>query len=59
MISFLTENLATIIISSILILIVYAIVAQQIKNKKNGKTSCGCGCSGCAMSSICHKNTGM
>ena len=54
MISFLTENLATIIISSILILIVYAIVAQQIKNKKNGKTSCGCGCSGCAMSSICH-----
>lgn len=55
MINFLTENLATIIISGILILICSAIIAQQIKNKKNGKTSCGCGCSGCAMSSICHK----
>jgi len=57
MISFLTENLATIVISGILILICYAIIAQQIKNKKNGKSSCGCGCSGCAMSSICHKKT--
>lgn len=55
MINFLTQNLATIIISGILLLIVYAIIAQQIKNKKNGKTSCGCGCGGCAMADVCHK----
>jgi len=56
MIEFLTQNLANILIIGILILIVCAIIAQQIKNKKSGKTSCGCGCSGCAMSSVCHKD---
>jgi len=55
MINFLTQNLGTIIVCGILLFIVYAIIAQQIKNKRNGKTSCGCGCSSCAMSDICHK----
>ena len=49
------ENLSTIIISVILVLIVGAIIYSMIKNKKRGKTSCGCGCSNCAMSEICHK----
>lgn len=55
MINFLTENLATILIGGILFLICCAIIGQQIKNKKEGKTSCSCGCNGCSMSSICHK----
>lgn len=46
--------LGTIIVSAILIMIVGLIIYKQIKNKKEGKSSCSCGCSGCAMSEICH-----
>ena len=52
--SWLSENLYTIMVSLILILIVSASVRHMIKNKKAGKTSCGCGCSGCAMAGSCH-----
>lgn len=44
----------TIIVSAILIIIVSLIIYKQIKNKKEGKSSCSCGCSGCAMSEVCH-----
>ena len=27
---------------------------RLVKTKKSGKSSCGCGCSGCAMQSYCH-----
>ncbi len=53
--AWITANLGTIIVSLILILIVAAIVAKMLKDKKAGKSSCGCGCSGCAMSETCHK----
>lgn len=45
----------TIFVSAILVVIVALIIYKQVKNKKEGKTSCSCGCSGCAMSSVCHK----
>ena len=44
----------TIIVASILIILVGLIIFRQIKNKKEGKSSCGCGCSGCAMSDVCN-----
>ncbi len=44
----------TIIVSAILLLIVGLIIYRQIKNKKDGKSSCSCGCSSCAMSEVCH-----
>ncbi|MBQ3109866.1 MAG: FeoB-associated Cys-rich membrane protein [Clostridia bacterium] len=44
----------TIVVSAILIIIVSLIIYKQIKNKKEGKSSCSCGCSGCAMSEVCH-----
>ena len=48
------DNLATIIICVVLIVIVTAIIISMIRNNKKGKTSCGCGCSNCPMSSSCH-----
>lgn len=51
----LTENLATIIISAVLIVIVTAIVVNIIRNKRKGNSSCGCGCGDCPMSSSCHR----
>lgn len=54
MLAWITENLATIIICAVLLAAVAAIIAGMIRNKKKGKTSCGCGCSTCSMSGSCH-----
>lgn len=48
------EYLATIIVAAIVAGVFLAIVIRGILNKKKGKSSCGCGCSGCAMSDKCH-----
>ena len=53
--SFIIENLATILISLVLICIVSAIIASLVKNKKKGKSSCGCNCAHCAMAGSCHQ----
>ena len=47
--------MATVIISLVLAAIVAGIIVKMIKNKKEGKSSCGCGCGSCPMSSECHK----
>ncbi|MGN1399554.1 MAG: FeoB-associated Cys-rich membrane protein [Erysipelotrichaceae bacterium] len=54
MLIWLKENLATIIICAILIVIVVSIIRNLINNKKKGISSCGCGCSNCPMSDCCH-----
>lgn len=54
MITWIAGNLATIIISAILVIIVAAVIASMVSNKRKGKTSCGCGCAGCTMSGACH-----
>ncbi len=48
------ENMATIIISIVLIIVVAAVVTGMIRNKRKGNSSCGCGCAGCAMNGACH-----
>ena len=53
MLSWLTDNIATIIICAELIAVVAAIVVSMVKNKKKGKSSCGCGCADCPMSGSC------
>ena len=54
MLSWITENLGTILITLVLLVIVGAIVATLLKNRKKGKSSCGCGCAHCAMHGQCH-----
>ncbi len=46
----------TIIISSLIGLTVVAIIVKGIMDRKNGKSSCSCGCQGCAMKDSCHNN---
>ncbi len=55
MMEWLKANLATIIICLVLAGIVAAIIVRLVKEKKKGKSSCGCNCSHCAMSGSCHK----
>ncbi len=56
MINFLLNNIGTIAISLIILLVVSAIIIKLIKDKKKGKSSCGCGCENCPSAGMCHKH---
>lgn len=53
MLTWMMENMATIIISGILIMMVAAVIAGMVRSKRKGKASCGCGCAGCTASGFC------
>lgn len=53
MLTWIIENLGTIIISAVLILAVAAVLVNMARNKRKGKSSCGCGCAGCPAGGIC------
>lgn len=48
MLAWLWANLSTILVSIVLIVIVCLIIRGMVKDKKNGKSSCGGNCSHCA-----------
>ena len=54
MLLWLRENLSTILISAGLLLVVIAIIRSMVKDKKQGKSSCGANCAHCAMHGGCH-----
>lgn len=54
MLTWIMENMATIIISAILLLAVAVSIVSMVRSKRKGKSSCGCGCAGCAMNGTCH-----
>ncbi len=55
MLTWLTNNLATILITLVLIAIVTAIIIGMRKDKKAGKSSCGGNCAHCTMAGKCHQ----
>lgn len=55
MIGWLVENLGTIIISLILAGIVAMTIMRLVKDKKQGKSSCGGNCAHCGSCSACHQ----
>ncbi len=54
MLAWIAENIGTILITAALVLIVALIARKLIKDKKKGKSSCGCNCAHCAMAGSCH-----
>ncbi|MDO4492831.1 MAG: FeoB-associated Cys-rich membrane protein [Clostridia bacterium] len=60
MTEWLKANAGTLVVSLALLGIVAAIVRKMVCDRKAGKSSCGCGCSHCAMRGACHagKSTG-
>lgn len=54
MFAWIMENIGTILICAVLIAIVAAIVVSMRRDRKKGKSSCGCNCAHCAMSGTCH-----
>ena len=55
MMAWLAENLGTIVISLILLAVVAAIIISMVRDKKTGKSSCGCDCAHCGCCVSCHK----
>lgn len=54
MLQWFSDNLGTILISLGLLAVVALIIRSQIRQKKQGKSSCGCNCAHCAMAGSCH-----
>ena len=56
MLTFILANGGTILVAALLLAVVFLIVCSIIKDRKRGKSSCGCGggCGHCASSGICH-----
>lgn len=54
MISWIIENISTLIVSAVLIAAVIAIIVSMVRGRKKGKSSCGCGCADCSLYSACH-----
>ena len=55
MLQYITTNIGTILISLALLAVVAGIIAVMRKDRKKGKSPCGCGgnCSHCPMSGSC------
>ena len=56
MLDFLQQNWGTIVVVAVIAAIVCAIVVSRIRARKQGKSTCGCGCDQCAMSGMCHSD---
>ncbi len=54
MFTWISGNIATIIICAFLLAVVAAVIGKMVRDKKKGKSSCGCGCANCAMNGACH-----
>ncbi len=55
MLNFIVNNLPSIIVGTIVFVIIGAVLIKLIRDKKNHKSSCAAGCSGCPMAGECHK----
>ncbi len=55
MLQWFEQNLGTLVIGLAVLAVVALIVWKMAKDKKNGRSSCGCGCANCAMRGQCHK----
>ena len=54
MLHWISANLGTIVIAGVLLAVIVLISIQLIRDKKKGKSSCGCNCAHCAMAGSCH-----
>lgn len=54
MLTWLTQNIGTIVILAVLAVIFGLMLYSLIRDKKAGKSSCGGGCAGCANACYCH-----
>ena len=47
----------TVVVLIIVAAVIAAIIWKMARNKREGRTSCGCGCESCALNGQCHEKT--
>mgnify|MGYP002518588432 CR=1 FL=1 len=57
MFTWLANNYVTVLICAALVLVVFLIIRSLVRDKKKGKSTCGCNCAHCAMAGSCHKKS--
>ena len=50
----LVNNLSTILVGLGVLALLVGVIVYMIRQKRRGETSCGCGCTNCAMRGTCH-----
>lgn len=56
MLQWICENIGTIAVGLVLLAVVILIVRIMMRDKKQGKSSCGGNCGNCPMGGSCHKH---
>ena len=54
MFQWIAENVGTILISLLVVLLAAAAVITLRRDRKKGKSACGCRCGSCPMAGTCH-----
>lgn len=54
MLQWISANAGTLVLCILLLAVVALIVRSLLRQRKQGKSSCGCGCAHCAMHGSCH-----
>lgn len=47
--------IASVLLATGIAVLFVAIIAREVRNAKKGKSTCSCGCGGCAMRNMCHR----
>ena len=56
MLEWIRGNIGTIIVLFIVAAVVAAVIIKMVRDRKQGKSSCGCNCAECALHGECHKS---
>ena len=56
MLQWLQYNAGTLVVGLLVTCLIAGLLWKQIRDKKQGKSSCSCGCEGCALKDKCHPN---
>ena len=57
MLQWISANIGTILISLVLLAVVALIIRSMMRDKKQGRSSCGGNCAGCAACGACHNKS--
>ncbi len=53
-IDWLIANIGTISVGALVVAVVTLVIALMVRDKKKGRSSCGCSCASCPMAGKCH-----
>lgn len=54
MLNIIMENFSTIGVSAVVAAVLALVVVKMVHDKKNGRSSCSCGCANCPSKGMCH-----